>query len=62
MGIWKNTTDEKRTLRYVCRAKRTGFEGPAGWNAWENRASAFPQDQMPRVRGAFDQLSMLYAA
>ena len=47
------TTDEKRTLRYVCRAKRTGFEGPAGWNAWENRASAFPQDQMPRVCGAF---------
>ena len=47
------TTDEKRTLRYVCRAKRTGFKGPAGWNAWENRASAFPQDQMPRVCGAF---------
>lgn len=53
------TTGEKSTLRYVCRAKRTGFKGP-GWNAWENRQAPFHKIKCPA--NALDQLSMLYAA
>jgi hypothetical protein len=45
------TTDEKRTLRYVCRAKRTGFEGPAGWNAWEPGKRLSTRSNAPRLRG-----------